>query len=164
MEGQATYEKIVAEQLANYAPDAFRVAQADAKRELEALRKRIPTLQLVFIGADPESVAVSVDGAPVPGSKLQERLPQDPGEHTVTATREGSPPLTRTVRLEEGQTASVDLSFTEASSAVPAPTAPQPDEPGGPSLVPALIAFGVGGVGLAVGAITGAMSLSRSPT
>jgi tetratricopeptide (TPR) repeat protein len=161
VEARDVYDKVVAEQLANYAPDAFRQAQAEARGELDGLRKRIPTIQLVVIGAEPESVRVTLDGVEVPSWKIQERLPANPGAHTVTATRPGSEPITRSVTLTEGAAESVDLSFgAPAGPAGPGPT-PPPDQGPKSSLVLPLVAFGVGGLGLGIGAITGAMSLGK---
>jgi len=163
VEGREVYEKIIAERLANYAPDAFREAQADAKKEVAALRQRIPSIQLVVIGAEPDHVKVTIDGTELPSRKLHERLPANPGPHTIVGTAEGHPPVTRSVTLAESATASIELSFgaSAAPSAPPQPDQPAPDAPPTGSLVPAIAAFGVGALGLGIGAITGAISLSK---
>jgi hypothetical protein len=159
VQGRDAYAEVIAEKLANYAPDAFRQAQADARRELGELRSRIPTIRLVVVGAEPESVRVTIDGAEVPNSRRQEPLAVDPGAHTIVATRAGAPPITRSLTLIEGAAESVELGFATAppSAAAPPPEDPRPQA----SLVPAIIAFSVGGVALAVGAVTGSMSLSK---
>jgi hypothetical protein len=158
--GRDAYAQVIAEKLANYAPDAFRQAQADARRELGELQPRIPTIRLVVIGAEPESVRVTIDGAEVPSSSRQESLAVDPGAHTIVATRAGAQPITRSVMLVEGAAESVELGFA-ATAAPPAPAPPPEDPQPKASLVPAIIAFSVGGVALAVGTVTGSMSLSK---
>src|SRR5262245_10986601 len=161
VEGRDVYDKVVGEQLANYAPDAFRQAQADGRRELEELRKRIPTIQLVVIGAEPDTVKVTLDGVDVPSWKMQERLTANPGAHTIVATKAGTPPVTRSITLTEGSAQSVDLSFAAGTQQSPQPTPEPPDAGPKASLVPAIVTFGVGGVALGVGAVTGAMSLGK---
>ncbi|MEJ7729112.1 MAG: hypothetical protein WKG00_07850 [Polyangiaceae bacterium] len=162
---RAAYDAIVAERLASYAPDAFVLAQQEARIEVAALRTRLPTLELRIRGAAPSAVEVQIDGASVPVARERQRIPVDPGKHTVVARSGAAPPLTRSVAAMESMSIPVERFFDGAPGAPaagPGAGAPveAPDEGAPSSLVPPIVAFAVGGVGLGVGAITGAMSLS----
>ena len=164
LEAQTTYQSLVNEQLANYAPDAFREAQATARAELVTLAPRIPRLEITLRGAAADRARVTVDGKAV---TLQRDKPfaVDPGEHTVAATAEGAAPASRTVTAAEGTSTRVELVGEAAAAAPTGPAGPPPDEPApasaGGSKLPAAVAFGVGGVGVALGAVTGILSLGK---
>jgi hypothetical protein len=164
---RAAYDAIVAERLASYAPDAFVLAQQEARIEVAALRTRLPTLELRIRGAAPHTVQVQIDGASVPVARERQRVPVDPGKHTVVARTGAAPPLTRSVTVMESTSTPIELSFDGAPSTGAGPGAgvgdagQAPDEGIPSSLVPPIVAFVVGGLGLGVGAVTGAMSLSK---
>jgi hypothetical protein len=163
---RAAYDAIVAERLASYAPDAFVRAQQEARIEVVALRTRLPTLELRIRGALPSSVEVQLDGATVPVARERQRIPVDPGKHTLVARSGAAPPLTRSVTVMESTSVPIELSFEAAPSTAPvgagAAGADEETDDGTPSsLVPPVVAFVVGGLGLGVGAVTGAMSLSK---
>ena len=147
---RSLYEQVASEALGPGAPSQFLTAQIQARAELERLRRRIPGLVLTFKDAPADLVRVTVDGARVPVSSGA-TLDLDPGEHALVATMEQAAPIHRTITLTEGATARVDLAFD----------AP-PEKRSGSTVVPALIAFGVGAVGLGAGAITGAVALDQA--
>ena len=150
VEARALYEQIVGEALGPDAPSQFLTAQTQARAELERLRRRIPALVLTLEGTPADRVRVTLDGALVPVSE-GDSLELDPGEHALVATADHAAPIHRTITLSEGVTATVELDFNV--------------ETGGrrrSSAAPALIAFGVGAVGLGVGAITGALALEEA--
>jgi len=163
---RAAYDAIVAERLASYAPDAFVLAQQEARIEVAALRTRLPTLELRIRGAAPSAVAVQIDGASVPVARERQRFPVDPGKHTVVARSGGATPLIRSVTVMESTSTPIELSFDGAPSTAPVGAGAgdpgqAPDDGVPSSLVPPIVAFAVGGLGLGVGAVTGAMSLSK---
>jgi hypothetical protein len=150
VEARALYQQVADEALGPSAPSQFLTAQTQARAELERLRRRIPGLVLAIEGAPAGRVRVTVDGAPVPVSEGAS-LELNPGEHALVATVEHKAPIRRTITLTEGAMAKVHLAFDEEAEGPP-----------GSSVVPALIAFGVGAVGLGAGAITGALALGEA--
>jgi hypothetical protein len=148
------FQRVAAERLPETAPAGFREAQRMAQAELTAIDKRIPTLQIVALGAGSRSARVTVDGAPVAPDALAAPLPEDPGVHRVVVAADGGPSETRTVELADGERRrlEIDLGGPEAPSASPAR----------PWLAPALVGFGVGAVGLAFGIPEGVVAVSRS--
>jgi hypothetical protein len=173
----AIFEKLAAEPIPAAAPHAFVEAQQAGKERLRALLARVPSLLVVVRGLRPGQHAdVRVDGEPFAIDAAAAR-PADPGSHVVIVSVEGRDPVQQTVVLpDKGGVVTAEVSMTPSDSheAVSAPQAPPPALPsvlveqaapaphgGGGSLVPAFVAFGVGAVGLGVGAVTGALSLSN---
>lgn len=151
-------------------------AQADAAKELQALKPRIPMIVVELEGAEPTECAVTVDGQPVASTLLADGRLVDPGKHVVEATR-GSDHARAEVTVAEAERPTVKLAFevappppaapVAASAAplrsVPAPPAPARDvaAPGSAQRTWGLVALGAGGVGLVVGGITGALALGK---
>jgi len=155
------YQQALAEPAAADAPPAIRETRKAAKDELDAMRRRIPTLAVRIAGAPSARVTLSIDGAATspPGGRAE----LDPGEHVVEAVAEGSRSAKRTVVLREGEAVEIELRLgreTPASRSPDTGPAPAPRKPTA-SLLPAAIAFAVGGAALGVGTITGAMSLAK---
>lgn len=140
---RAIYQRVAREPLETGAPEPFRRAVEDGKSELAEVETRVASLTLTFKGA--RDASVTIDGKPVAASGAHEL---DPGSHAVVASASGKT-VKRTVELDDGEKARVELSFLE-------PQAPEEESQG--SLTPAIVAFSLGGVGLALGAITGAIA------
>jgi hypothetical protein len=168
LEARAFYEKIAVETIPKNATPAFRDAIKTAQSELEALRPRIPSIEIVVTGVAADAAHVTIDGATVPPDDVSKKRDLDPGAHTISATADNARPLTRTVTLAEGAAVKVELPFEigttgpAAPTAAPAPSAPATpaDRPG--SMIPGIIALGVGAAGLGVGAVTGVMTLGKA--
>ena len=62
-------------------------AQADAKKELQALEPRIPKLRIQVQGAAPDEVELSIDNAKAEGAWAGIDLPADPGHHRIIGRR-----------------------------------------------------------------------------
>jgi hypothetical protein len=153
--------------------EAEAVAQArDAAARLDAdLARRIPTLQIVVKGpAEDTPVDVRVDGAALEARvrALPRRL--NPGEHVVVVTAPGYFEATEKVTLVEGERRTVEIALRAGAPPPPIPTpppdapraVPPPPPPEEPTVSPvAWVGFGIGGAGLVVGAVTGALSLSK---
>ncbi len=168
------YEKLAAEPLPPTAPRAFLDAQQVGKERLRALLARVPSILVLVRGLDAgEAVQVAIDGEPY-ALDAGTAKPADPGSHVVEVTSSAHPRLERTVVLpDKGGVVTVEMPLSapraEGASAPPAETAPppqphpaesaQPTQAQGSIVLP-LVAFGVGAVGLGVGAVTGAISLS----
>lgn len=140
-------------------------AKADAEKELEQLRPRIPSLVIRVEGATDASV--SLDGKVVPTSLLGEDRPVNPGTHQLLATR-GSEQLTESVSVGEGERKDVTLRFAAATPATPLLATPPTDAPppaqassGNGSRTLAFVALGIGGAGLVLGGVTGVLAMSK---
>ena len=160
---QETYNRILREGVAPGSPEPFFVALEDAKKELEALAPRVPSVTIVVKG--PDAPQVTLDDQPVPVAALGARRPVDPGTRVIRASAPGSAPGELKVAIREGahETATLEL----RAGAAPAPVGPTgpvaaPDEGGGLSRTTlGIVALGVGGAGLALGAVTGLLALGK---
>lgn len=158
---KSTYDAIVAEKLPVFAPQEFFSAQADAKKELAELTKRIPSLQ---IQAKDGIQTVTLDGKPVP---LGKPVPVDPGDHTLTGAGPGTIEARLTIKVQEGEKKTALLE-PSASDPVPTTTATttataDPPSPGSTSRIPTptYVAYGAGAVGLVVGGIFSGLTLAK---
>lgn len=154
IEGRDIFQQIADEQLAPQAPESFVNARKTARRELEDLKRRIPTLQIVVTGAPPSEVNVTVDGTSL--QSIDQPIAQDPGDHTVVVTGSGGASVTRSVTLHEGSAERLEISLAQK---------PAGDEDGTGSkgsLAPAAVAFTVGGLGIGIGAVMGALALGKA--
>ena len=155
-------------------------AQDDAQTELDALGPRIPGIIIQLEGADAASVSVSLDGQPVASALIGESRPVDPGQHHVEGTR-GTEHVTSDVNVAIGEKVPAVLKFT-ATTAVVAPPASSGAEPSAVSPAPppdsgsapvasathqaplktvGWVGVGVGGVGIAIGAVAGVIALGK---
>jgi hypothetical protein len=150
-------------------------ARADAIALAQALEPRVPSLAITVRGApDGEAPTVEVDGVRVPAAAAGLPRKVNPGKHVVKVTAPGRVPASRDVVATEGRATPVELSLEPAPNAPPTPASPTPTTPAPIAPVPAtapdegglsplvMLGFGVGAIGIGVGAVTGAMSLSRA--
>lgn len=145
--------------------DAIKTAQ----KELKSLRPRIPMLELVVEGEPTEGTKVLVDGKEVPRALWGVKMPVNPGKHSIEAQgadQQGSVELA----LEEGESKRQVLRLEPkaqpkpaAASATQKPVVAQPPVATSSSATKTWgwIGLGVGGAGLAFGAVTGVMALSK---
>jgi tetratricopeptide (TPR) repeat protein len=136
---------------------AAKKAGADAKKLLDELEPKIPWIQLVVQG--PTTPAKTfIDGQEVDASA---ELPYDPGDHTVAAEAPGFARAEQRVNLVEGAHAKLTLEMTKDAAAAAPEAAPEAGSSGKGSIVPALVGFGVGAVGLALGTAFGVMAFGE---
>ncbi len=142
-------------------------ARDEAQKLAESLVPRIPTLVFKISGAP--GAKVTLDGRELPSETLGSPRKVNPGKHTVVARAAGTADLSVEVTVEEGQTREVPLVFVvPAKTAAPEPTttptrtAPVVDTT--PSTTSPLVyaGFGVAGVGIVVGGVTGALAMSSA--
>lgn len=140
-------------------PDAFAKARRDAETLAAELGPRIPTLE-VRIGGVPEGTEVNVfiDGAAVHRASVGVPRKVNPGLRVVTAEAPGFTPGRVEVRVAEGRAEVAQLTLSAATDR--AAGAEAPDAGGAPTL--AYVGFVVGAAGLAAGAVTGSLALSRA--
>jgi hypothetical protein len=116
---------------------------------------------------------VTIDGNPVSAAGLGLKRPVDPGQHTVKAEAPGYKPGEATFQVAESGVAEAKIKLEksaegEAGAAGPGDTgagaggdkAAVSTEKGGNKTL-ALVAFGIGGVGLIAGGITGLIALNK---
>jgi hypothetical protein len=184
VEAQETYTRIIREGVAPGAPEAFKRALADAKREVDGVGPKIGGVTITVraaSGLDVPNAKVALDGAPVNTASLGVRRSIDPGSHVLRVSAEGFKPaelhfevvaggsLDEPVTLEGDRSAPpLDNGPSAAPTTEPPGLSPGAEQPavasaggsGGGGALP-WVAFGVGGAGLAVGAITGVMAMGK---
>jgi hypothetical protein len=129
IEARALYEKVAREELGPRASEKFKAAQEEAKRALEAIGPRIPTVQIDLKRA-PSNVRVRIDGVEVPRERLSQPVEVNPGTRLIVAAGDGSDNRSVSVTLKEGSREKVELVFPEDTSP---PSADLPFEPPAPS-------------------------------
>lgn len=162
LEARRLYQEIVSADAAKIKPPpkvqswkwtpAQKDAHAEATKELPALTPRIPLLTVTVTGAAPSELKVTVDGASLDVTKLDQEAPQDPGEHTITAEAPGKNRASQRVNLKEGAKETVTLALTPVR------------KPLEPTSVPtgAIAAFGAGGAGVLVWVIAGGIAIAEA--
>lgn len=163
-----------AEAMARKAGDKARAAEA-AKRahELEAKLSRLTIA--IEVEATAPDVEVRRDGAVVDRSVLGAALPVDPGAHVISASAPGKATWTSSITVAAGPgTTTVRVPAllpAPVAEAPPPPASPPAEAPAPPPRPPAgwstqrKVALGVGAagvVGVAVGAIFGAVTLGKT--
>jgi hypothetical protein len=184
VEAQECYQRIIREGVAPGAPEAFRNAVESAKTEVSAVAPLLGgvtiTVTVAGGGEAPTNEKVTVDGNPINVASLGIRRAIDPGPHLLKVTADGFKPAELQFNVTAG--AAVDAPVTiEKDPNYVAPSAPpgpggepapggsfngqnpppggeQPQGGGLPSWLP-WAAFGVGGAGLVLGGVTGAIAL-----
>lgn len=169
---QESYNKIIREWDGKAtASAAFKDALEAAKSEIAAVSARVAYVVINVEG--PPSPQVTIDGQPVNAAALGLKRPVDPGQHVVKATAEGYKPAEQQFTVAEAGNAEARLKLEKAEGAVAAPVPPpstnEPPKdqvaveakPGSNNKTLALVAFGVGGAGILVGAITGLVAVGK---
>jgi hypothetical protein len=181
---QETYNRIIREGVAPGAPGAFVKAVEDAKTEVNAVSPRVAGVTITVAG--PDSPKVTLDDTAVPSAALGVRRPVDPGAHIVKASAEGWENVESKFTVAEGGATTVPLTMKKAAAApIAAAPVPSPAQPasatagqapadsmstaGGDTGVAkgssqktiGWVVLGVGGLGLAAGAVTGFLALNK---
>jgi hypothetical protein len=131
--------------------DRVRFTQGSIAR----LTPRVPHVRLHAVGPPPAEVAL--DGVKLGEAAMGVPLPVNPGDHTVVTRAPGRQDLAYPFRASEGH----DLDLTVAvGEPVPVPRQEPAPSPKASAARPVLWASAiVGGVGVAVGAVTGGLAL-----
>ena len=143
-------------------------ALADAESELAALTPKIPTVTVQLEGAAAAEVSVQIDGTPIAPELIGEARPVNPGAHRVEGSRGNERAFVDLVLAESEQKPAllrfsrvVAPSATAVATASPAPDAPSSQAGLGKQRTIALIAGGIGVVGVGVGTVFGLKSKSE---
>jgi hypothetical protein len=147
-------------------PPVFAEARSEAQQLADRLAGRIPSLTIQLEGGPASGASVRLDGSDVPPSLLGIAKKLDPGKHVVVASAPGFQEARAEVELAEGAQEQVVLKLEPQTGQAETPIAPSPvaDDAGGGTSPLVYIGFGVGAVGIAVGSVTGLMSLSEAST
>jgi hypothetical protein len=180
VEAQEAYQRIIREGVAPGAPDAFKKALDAAKTEVQDISPKLGAVTVTVKaagGGDVPNVKVTIDDAPVSAAALGVKRVANPGQHVVSASADGFKPGTLNVTVPAGGAVDAPLTLEKDLSA-PAAAQPGPTDANAPALQPATpeqtsatpsgghsilpwIAFGVGGVGLGLGAVTGILAMGK---
>lgn len=178
---QESYNKIIREWSDKPTPQpAFKDALESAKTEVQAVSSRVASVTISIDGTVPPNAQVTIDGQPVNAAALGLRRPVDPGTHQVKATADGYKTAETSFEVKEGGSAEAKLHLEKDPNAAVAGAAvtggagaPAGGTPGGGEPPPAekpasgsnktlaIAAFGVGGAGLVLGAVTGFIALGK---
>jgi hypothetical protein len=153
-------------------PPVFEKARKEAKELDVSIKPRIPTIRIVVKGGP--ATRVTVDGGEVAPLLLGEPVAVNPGKHSVSAKNADAIEKRADVELAERDAKQIELVLPVPNPAVV--VAPLPDRPvvkpppvgGGERTTGASVllfgGFGLAVAGLAVGGITGALTLSKAST
>jgi hypothetical protein len=146
-------------------PAAFTTARKQAEGLMAELGARIPSVTVVVTNAEPGQTTVLVfDNEVVPPAAAQAPRKVNPGRHTVVA-RSGTLEKKQDIDVaeRESKTLTLDLKATAARTEPNDADPTTPRASGSSSLPKVLIygGFGLGAIGIGVGAVTGLLSLSK---
>jgi hypothetical protein len=173
VEAYEIYREIIRVGVEPNQPEAFKRALAEAKQEVKLVEPRLAWVSINVVGADPERVEVSLNGSVIPSAALGAQRPVDPGTLKAQAKAEGYRTAEAEVQLSEGQhLPTIELRMVEqpkpAAALVQVGPAEQPvmtSDGGEPGILTqrtlGYVALGLGGVGLAIGTVTGIIALNR---
>ena len=175
VDGTEALRRLLRESLAPGAPPAFAAAIARAQRVLDKALPRVANLRISVTAPPGTKPTLLVDGEQLSELFMDNDRPTDPGTHEVKAMSPGFLPASAQVKLSDGESQRISLKLEpDPSWKKPAPspvaTATPVAEPAAqsePTPAPsssnlaAYAALGTGGVGLIVGAVTGALAVSR---
>lgn len=136
----------VAYAIANLPPTESDSTRESLTKALDAAR---PQLAEIRLACDVEGATVRVGDKLAGTTPLPASVFATPGQVILEVTKDGYEPARKTLDLAKGSAQDLKLALTKK--------APPPE----PSKLPAYIAFGVGGAGLVLGAITGGVSLAQ---
>jgi hypothetical protein len=137
-----------------------------AEERAHALDARLPYLTLQRTSATPPGVRVHVDGVELGEASFGVALPMDPGAHQITLLKAtGGQAQHSTFMLSEGERANLPLLLRpEKSAAPPEATVPPPSSGSSSRRTWTIVTGAVGVTGVAVGTVTGIITLSKKGT
>ncbi len=166
VEAQERYEQIIREGIDPKAPKSWQKAFNDAGTELAALKPRLAWVTITVSGSS--DARVTIDGAPVPPAAIGVRRAINPGERQLRVSAKGYLVQKKTLELAEGSDTQAEFTLeadpdqqAQASNMLDSNAPASPSTVDKRSPVPMYVAFGVGGAGLIVGGVTGALALSK---
>jgi hypothetical protein len=165
VEAHECYELVLREGVQPSAPFSWKRAFDSAKEELAALQPRLAWLTIRVPGVS--APRVKLDDKSVASAVLGVKRATNPGVSLLSVQADGFLASQQTVDLQEGQAETIDVTLERDPNAptavlaripatvfVAAPAAPKP-----PDRTLAYVLLTTGGVGIAVGTVTGLLAL-----
>jgi hypothetical protein len=162
------------------APTCSVYVTKDCSQWLAELDASLPTVVFTVrdpAGADASAVRITVDGTVIAEKLDGKAVPMDPGEHVVRFEMAGAAPLEQKVLIRQGErNRTLVAAFKAGSSPDPAPAGgPTPGAGVGPvaeqggggrsaQRTVGIALLAVGGAGIVVGAVTGALVIAQHGT
>ena len=143
-------------------PAPFRVAREAARAFDDELEPRIPSLVIRVTGiVEGVRPTVTIDGVAVSSDPPEQPQPVDPGHHAIVA-KAGTATATREIDVAERDAKEVTLELGSAAAPAVVGASGEKAQSRGQSLAPVLVygGFGLAAVGIAVGAVTGIVSIA----
>jgi hypothetical protein len=180
VQANENYQRILREGVPANSPPVFQKAYDDAKREADAITPRLGWVTITVTGPAEPNVVLDGD-TPVPRAALDVRRAVNPGEHVVRVSADGYVPADGKFSVGEGESTALTLNLepNPQGAATPPPgpqgiepktwsaaAGPQADTSRGGKMQTTLgfVSLGVGGAGLVVGGITGALAMGKNST
>lgn len=154
------YTLLIETELGDEPPEAFVEAVASAKKERELVLPRVPRLVITLDG----EAAITLDGERLPPEALGIERLVDPGQHVVSATRDGEELTQREVTVEEGQTMKVLLSVPSVGDYGDEDASGGGGSAGAAQRITGYALLGLGGAATLAFAITGGLYLKERGT
>jgi len=188
VEAQETYNRMVREGLPPGAPEVFKRAIEDAKKEVEVVAPKVASVTITVkgsVGGDVVDPKVVLDDRPINSASLGVKRSVDPGSHVLRVSADGYKPAELTFAVLEGGSTDQPVTLEKETAAPAAGGAPAPGAVGptaGPGAAPApaagpeaapsggkhsalpWVAFGIGGAGLIFGGVTGLLAVGDHST
>jgi hypothetical protein len=184
VEAQESYNRIVREGLPPGGGEAFKRAIDEAGKEVDTVTPKVGAVTITVktaAGADVPDPQVVLDEHPINSASLGVRRAIDPGAHVVRVTATGFKPgemkftTTEGGSIDEPLVLEQDLSAPPPTAAVPATTTGATaaavssgdtgtTQPSNARKIAPFVAWGVGGAGLVLGAVTGIVALGKHST
>ncbi|HWZ89490.1 MAG TPA: hypothetical protein VNW92_11590 [Polyangiaceae bacterium] len=177
VEAQERYLRVARLSPSGVAPEVQKKAQADASADLAVLAPRVPEVVVAIDQAPAGDVSLAIDGKQLPALLVNESCPINPGVHKVSATYKGRS-SEAVVEIAEGEHRRVSLHLDQSGSSGASPAQGSSESASGDRSPEAQRAsanrnsgsaqrtiawatVAVGGAGIALGAVTGALALAR---
>jgi hypothetical protein len=143
--------------------------EALARTRAAALEPKLSKLTIaVAENARAPGLVVKRDGVPVASGAWGTPLPLDPQAHVIEASAPGKVTWSKTVALgPDAATETVTvpvLGDAPVATAKAVATAPAPGDEGSTQRLAGLVVGGIGVIGVAIGAVTGAIAISKEKT
>ena len=158
--GTERLQRLVREPLPPGAHPAFVAAMGRAQKVLEKTLPRLATLRLSVKAPPGTKLAIAIDDESTPAAILDTARPIDPGAHKIKVSAPGTFAQEASLVVDEGGSKALTLELKPDPNYKPEAETAGRAEPS--SKVPAIVAFGVGAVGLGVGIFAGAKVASTS--
>lgn len=191
VEAQETYNRMIREGLPPGAPEVFKRAIEEARREVEGVAPKVSGVTITVrtaIGGDLPDAKVVLDEHPINSASLGVRRSIDPGSHVLRVSADGFRPAEVTFSVVEGSAVDQPITLEKDTGAAVAPpgavSSGAPGQAGGPGAATVggsgglaaetpsaskhsplpWVAFGIGGAGLILGGVTGLLAVGDHST